>query len=56
MSKKDIVEIADLQIEALTDEELDGVAGGYTDSSTAESCQCCTAGATIIQKEEIATA
>ena len=48
MKKQEIVEIEDLQIEALTDEELDGVAGGYLDNSTAESCQCCTEGATNI--------
>lgn len=48
MNKHQIVEIEDLEIEALTDEELNGVAGGYLDTSTAESCQCCTEGATNV--------
>ncbi|MEM6453517.1 MAG: hypothetical protein AAF772_00345 [Acidobacteriota bacterium] len=45
--KKELVAIEDLQIEALTDEELDSVAGGYFDSNShATSCMCCTDGAT----------
>ncbi|MEM6453519.1 MAG: hypothetical protein AAF772_00355 [Acidobacteriota bacterium] len=45
--KKELVAIEDLQIEALTDEELDSVAGGWGgDRSTADSCMCCTETAT----------
>ncbi|MEM6453518.1 MAG: hypothetical protein AAF772_00350 [Acidobacteriota bacterium] len=45
--KKELVAIEDLQIEALTDEELDSVAGGYGDANShAESCMCCTETAT----------
>ncbi|MEM6453516.1 MAG: hypothetical protein AAF772_00340 [Acidobacteriota bacterium] len=44
--KKELVTMRDLQIEALTDEELDSVAGGYDVISHADSCMCCTETAT----------
>lgn len=44
-----LARIDDLQIAPLSDDELDAVAGGYTDSTTAASCACCGAGATIIR-------
>ena len=54
MGKKDkneaLAKIDELAITPLSDEELDSVAGGYTDSTTAASCACCTAGATEIKQ------
>jgi hypothetical protein len=48
MHKKneELANIDDLEITPLSDEELDSVAGGFTDSTTASSCSCCAAGAT----------
>jgi hypothetical protein len=43
---EDLAKIDELEITPLSDEELDSVAGGYTDSTTAASCACCAAGAT----------
>jgi hypothetical protein len=43
-----LVKIDDLEIMPLSDEELDSVAGGLTDTTTAASCACCAAGATNI--------
>lgn len=43
---EDLAKIDDLEITPLSDEELDSVAGGYTDSTTVASCACCAAGAT----------
>jgi len=37
-----------LEISPLTDDELDSVAGGWLDKTTAASCSCCVAGATHI--------
>jgi hypothetical protein len=48
---KTLAKIDDLEITPLSDEELDSVAGGYTNSTTVASCACCTAGATEIKKE-----
>jgi hypothetical protein len=39
--------IDNLEIAPLSDEELDSVAGGETDTTTAASCSCCAVGATI---------
>jgi hypothetical protein len=39
--------IDSLEIAPLSDEELDSVAGGETDTTTVQSCSCCAAGATI---------
>ena len=47
-----LAKIDELQITPLSDEELDSVAGGYTDNTTAASCACCVAGATEIKQEE----
>jgi hypothetical protein len=44
--KEALAKIDELEITPLSDEELDSVAGGYTDNTTASSCSCCTAGAT----------
>ena len=46
MSEKDLMNVDNLEIEALSDEELESVAGGETDTTTAASCSCCTATAT----------
>jgi hypothetical protein len=47
--KEPLAKIDELAITPLSDEELDSVAGGYTDSNTtAASCSCCAAGATDI--------
>ncbi len=47
MNDKNLATIDDLEITPLSDEELDSVAGGYTDTnSTAPSCSCCASGAT----------
>lgn len=35
--------IEEVQVDALSDEELDAVAGGAADVSTAPSCICCVA-------------
>ena len=35
-----------LEISPLSDDELDAVAGGFLNSTTAASCSCCVAGAT----------
>jgi hypothetical protein len=44
-----LAKIDDLEITPLSDEELDSVAGGYTDSNTtAASCSCCAEGATVV--------
>lgn len=52
MQKKRMDELGridELQIETLTDEELEMVeGGGWTDQTTAASCSCCVAGATMI--------
>ena len=39
---KNLVNVEDLEVEALSDEELDAVAGGATDVA---SCTCCVDGA-----------
>jgi hypothetical protein len=44
----ELARIDDLEISPLSDDELDSIAGGYTDSTTAASCHCCSAGATEI--------
>ena len=49
MDKKnidDLAQIDDLEITPLSDDELDSIAGGWTDSTTEESCACCAATAT----------
>jgi hypothetical protein len=51
-----LAKIDELAITPLSDEELDSVAGGYTDSTTAASCACCHAGATTIIVKEPASA
>ena len=45
-AKNDLAKIDELEITPLSDEELDTVAGGYTDSTGADSCSCCFATAT----------
>lgn len=52
MSDKELGQIDDLEIEALSDEELESVAGGLeavTDASSC-SCSCCVSGATKQEK------
>jgi hypothetical protein len=46
--KDDLVNVENIEIDALDDKELESVAGGYTDTvnNTAASCACCAAGAT----------
>jgi hypothetical protein len=47
-----LAKIDQLEITPLSDEELDSVAGGYTDSNTtAESCSCCSSGATVVVQD-----
>lgn len=47
-----LAKIDQLEITPLSDEELDSVAGGYTDkNTTADSCSCCTDGATVVIQE-----
>lgn len=57
MQKKKMDELArieELQIETLSDDELELVeGGGFTDQTTAVSCSCCVAGATAISKPSI---
>lgn len=48
--KDDLAKIDGLEIEALTDEELELVGGGVTDTTTHASCACCIAGATVVVK------
>jgi lactobin A/cerein 7B family class IIb bacteriocin len=52
MKKKtqDLASIDALEIETLTDEELEMVDGGVGGVTTAASCSCCIAGATNITK------
>jgi hypothetical protein len=45
-----LAKIDELEITPLSDEELDSVAGGFTNSTTVASCACCAAGATNIVK------
>jgi hypothetical protein len=47
-NKNELAAIDDLEINALTDDELNAVAGGFLDknTTTTASCQCCVAGAT----------
>ena len=40
-----------LEINPLTDDELDSVAGGFLNQTTTASCSCCVAGATDIVKK-----
>jgi hypothetical protein len=47
----ELASIDDLAITPLSDDELDSVAGGYTDTTTAASCQCCVSGATDIPQK-----
>lgn len=48
-----LAKIDELAITPLSDEELDSVAGGYTDSNTnAASCSCCAAGATVVKQAD----
>lgn len=47
--KQPLAKIDELAITPLSDEELDSVAGGYTDNTTAASCACCVSGATEIK-------
>jgi hypothetical protein len=49
--KDDLVNVENMEIDALDDKELESVAGGYTDTvnNTAASCACCAAGATVRQ-------
>ncbi len=48
-----LAKIDELAITPLSDEELDSVAGGYTDTTTgAASCSCCTAGATVVKQAD----
>lgn len=42
----DLAEVEELQIEPLSDEELNGIAGSWGELSTADSCICCVEGAT----------
>ncbi len=42
----DLADVEELQIEPLTDAELNSVAGSWGDLSTADSCICCVEGAT----------
>jgi len=51
-NKNELAAIDDLEINALTDDELNAVAGGFLDknTTTTASCSCCTAGATNITK------
>lgn len=44
MSK--LMNIENLEIDSLNDQELDSVAGAWTDTTTAASCACCASGAT----------
>ena len=44
--KNELASIDNLEISPLSDDELDAVAGGWADSTTAASCSCCVAGAT----------
>jgi hypothetical protein len=44
-----LASIDELEISPLSDEELDSIAGGFTDTTTAASCACCIAGATNIE-------
>jgi hypothetical protein len=46
--KGDLAKIDALEIEALSDQELELVEGGVTDSTTHASCTCCVAGATYV--------
>jgi hypothetical protein len=52
MDKKNeaLAKIDELEITPLSDEELNSVAGGLFDTTTAASCACCAAGATNIIK------
>jgi hypothetical protein len=45
---KELGNVDDLEVSALSDDELDSVAGGATDISTATSCMCCSGGTTQI--------
>jgi hypothetical protein len=45
-AKLDLATIDGLEITPLSDEELDSVAGGFTDNTTVASCSCCASGAT----------
>ncbi|GMU07992.1 hypothetical protein [Corallococcus caeni] len=51
MDKKNLLSIDELDITPLSDDELDSVAGGVT-NSTAASCMCCVAGATEAPKDQ----
>jgi hypothetical protein len=44
-----LASIDELEISPLSDDELDSIAGGFTNGTTAASCACCVAGATHIE-------
>jgi hypothetical protein len=46
--KETLLDVENMEIDALDDKELESVAGGYTDTinNTAASCSCCVAEAT----------
>jgi bacteriocin-like protein len=48
--QNDLAKIDDLQIEPLSDEELEAVSGGAAAAST--SCSCCVATATVHTQDE----
>lgn len=54
MSKDDLMNIDNVEIEALDDQELEAVAGGLKDSdpeiTTHTSCMCCVSGTTFSQE------
>jgi hypothetical protein len=45
-----LARIDDLDIAVLSDVELDSVAGGITDTTTAASCTCCLAASTVVRR------
>jgi hypothetical protein len=51
--KDDLAQIDALEIEALSDQELELVDGGVTDTTTHASCSCCVSGATVIAPPKI---
>ncbi|CAM3113585.1 hypothetical protein G4177_15105 [Corallococcus sp. ZKHCc1 1396] len=53
--EKNLANIDELAITPLSDEELNSVSGAAADVSTANSCICCSSGATTIKTDTVAT-
>lgn len=52
MSQEDLGNVENIEVEALSDEELDSVAGGLADGTNVASCTCCAYTAITVSDQE----